>query len=137
MLNNKPRHAKNLDGCKVHNSLYEFDQPWYEVNDKTANVNLATGTVEYAHSVPAGAAPGSRLCSNRACYDPNYSQCMPRVGFAYQVNPRLVVRGGYGATSFFEGNAGIRLAVIAMARLTLANMASDSGVLLGIILVQS
>src|SRR5580692_10605903 len=31
----------------------------------------------------------------------------------------------------------LRLAVIAMARLTLANMAADSGVLLGIILVRS
>jgi hypothetical protein len=28
---------------------------------------------------------------------------MPRLGFAYQPTSRLVVRGGYGATSFFEG----------------------------------
>lgn len=98
---------KALDNLTINIGLrYEFDQPWYEVNNKTANVDLATGTVEYAHSIPAGAAPGSKLCSNRACYDPNYAQWMPRVGFAYQVNPRLVVRGGYGATSFFEGNAG-------------------------------
>lgn len=98
---------KALDNLTINIGLrYEFDQPWYEVNNKTANVDLATGIVEYAHSIPTGAAPGSKLCSNRACYDPNYTQWMPRVGFAYQVNPRLVVRGGYGATSFFEGNAG-------------------------------
>jgi hypothetical protein len=30
---------------------------------------------------------------------------MPRVGFAYQAIDRLVVRGGYGATSFYEGNS--------------------------------
>jgi hypothetical protein len=30
---------------------------------------------------------------------------MPRIGFAYQASPRFVVRGGYGATSFFEGDA--------------------------------
>jgi len=30
---------------------------------------------------------------------------MPRVGFAYQVKSNFVVRGGYGATSFFEGDA--------------------------------
>jgi hypothetical protein len=28
---------------------------------------------------------------------------MPRLGFAYQAMNKLVVRGGYGATSFFEG----------------------------------
>ncbi len=30
---------------------------------------------------------------------------MPRLGFAYSANDRLVIRGGYGATSFFEGNS--------------------------------
>jgi hypothetical protein len=30
---------------------------------------------------------------------------MPHLGFAYQPTNRLVVRGGYGATSFFEGNS--------------------------------
>jgi hypothetical protein len=84
---------------------YEYDQPWYEVHNKTGNVNLITGQPIYAGSVPAGAPAGSGVCSNRACYQPNYHQIMPRLGFAYQANPRLVVRGGYGATSFFEGNS--------------------------------
>jgi len=98
---------KATDKLTVNIGLrYEFDQPWVEVNNKTANVDLTTGIVQYAHSIPAGAPAGSQLCSNRACYNPNYSQWMPRIGFALQVNPRLVVRGGYGATSFFEGNAG-------------------------------
>ena len=30
---------------------------------------------------------------------------MPRIGFAYQATDRFVIRGGYGATSFFEGNS--------------------------------
>jgi hypothetical protein len=81
---------------------YEIDQPWYEQNNKTANV-LPGGTVEYAGSVPALAAPGSIVCPTHACYDANYRQFMPRLGFAYQVMPKLVIRGGYGATSFFEG----------------------------------
>jgi len=81
---------------------YEYDQPWYEQNDKTANV-LPGGTVEYAGRVPAGAVAGSVLCPTRACYNGNYKQFMPRVGFAYQPTNKLVVRGGYGATSFFEG----------------------------------
>ena len=84
---------------------YEYDQPWYEQNNKTGNINIATGQVIYAGSIPAGAPAGSGLCSNRACYQANYRQIMPRVGFAYQANNRFVIRGGYGATSFFEGNS--------------------------------
>ncbi|HEU5339836.1 TonB-dependent receptor [Edaphobacter sp.] len=84
---------------------YEFDQPWIESNNKTGNIDEATGQVLYAHAVPAGAPAGSGLCSNRGCYDNNYRQIMPRFGFAYQATPRWVLRGGYGATSFFEGNS--------------------------------
>lgn len=81
---------------------YEYDQPWYEQNDKTANV-LPGGVVEYAGRVPALAVPGSIVCPTRACYNANYKQIMPRLGFAYQPTQKLVIRGGYGATSFFEG----------------------------------
>jgi len=81
---------------------YEYDQPWYEQNNKTANV-LPGGVVEYAAHVPAGAIPGSITCPNSACYNANYDQFMPRIGFAYQAASKLVIRGGYGATSFFEG----------------------------------
>ncbi len=84
---------------------YEYDQPWYEANNKTANVLLDSGTVEYAGSVPAGAIAGSIVCPQRSCYQANYAQFMPRLGFAYQVSSRFVVRGGYGASSFFEGDA--------------------------------
>lgn len=84
---------------------YELDQPWNEQNNKTGNVNLTTGQIIYAHAVPAGAPPGSGLCSNLGCYDWNFRQFMPRLGFAYQVNNKFVVRGGYSGTSFFEGNS--------------------------------
>ncbi|MGC8548997.1 MAG: TonB-dependent receptor [Acidobacteriaceae bacterium] len=83
---------------------YEYDEPWVEQNNKTGNIDLATGQVLYAHSVPVGAPPNSGICSNRGCYNPQ-NDFMPRVGFAYQVNDRFVIRGGYGATSFFEGNS--------------------------------
>ncbi len=84
---------------------YEFDQPWIEENNKTGNIDIATGQVLYAGAVPVGAPPGSGICSNRGCYDNNFRQIMPRVGFAYQIGSRAVIRGGYGATSFFEGNS--------------------------------
>jgi Carboxypeptidase regulatory-like domain len=87
---------------------YEYDQRWNEVNNKTANVLLTgplAGTVEYAGSVPVGAPAGSIVCDNPSCYQPTFDQIQPRLGFAYQAAPRWVVRGGYGATSFFEGDA--------------------------------
>ncbi len=84
---------------------YEYDEPWVEENNKTGNIDIATGQVIYAHAVPTGAPAGSGLCSDRGCYQGNFKQIMPRLGFAYQVNDRFVVRGGYGATSFYEGNS--------------------------------
>ena len=84
---------------------YEYDEPWIESNNKTGNIDLSTGQVIYASHVPTGAPAGSGVCSNRACYDSNFRQIMPRLGFAWSANNRLVVRGGYGATSFFEGNS--------------------------------
>ena len=84
---------------------YEFDEPWVEQNNKTGNIDLNTGQVIYADHVPTGAPAGSGTCKNRGCYKPNYTQIMPRLGFAYQVSDRLVLRGGYGATSFYEGNS--------------------------------
>jgi hypothetical protein len=84
---------------------YEYDEPWIEQHDKTGTVDLATGQVLYASHIPTGAPAGSGLCSNRACYQPNYRQIMPHLGFAYQTTDRLVVRAGYGTTSFFEGNS--------------------------------
>jgi hypothetical protein len=84
---------------------YEIDEPWIEENNKTGNIDEATGQVLYANHVPAGAPAGSGICSNRGCYDWNFHQFMPHFGFAYQVNDRFVVRGGYGAVSFFEGNS--------------------------------
>jgi hypothetical protein len=84
---------------------YEFDEPWVEEHDRTGNINLATGQIEYAGHLPAGALPGAGLCSNLACYQPNYRQWMPHLGFAYQLNQHAVLRAGYGVNSFFEGNS--------------------------------
>jgi hypothetical protein len=84
---------------------YEFDEPWIEQQNRTGNIDLKTGQVLYADHLPTGALPGAGICSNDACYQPNHRQFMPHIGFAYQYNERTVLRGGYGATSFFEGNS--------------------------------
>jgi hypothetical protein len=84
---------------------YEFDEPWVEEQDRTGNINLTTGQISYAGRLPAGAPAGAGICSNLACYQPNYRQWMPHLGFAYQMTDKFVVRGGYGASSFYEGNS--------------------------------
>ncbi len=87
---------------------YEFDSPWTEVNNKIANVFLSgpqQGIAEYAGSVPANAPAGSIVCGNPSCIQPTYTEVQPRFGFAFQANPRIVFRGGYGTTSFYEGSS--------------------------------
>lgn len=82
---------------------YGYDQPIFEVNNKQANIinsdldnpNPLAGTevIEYAGQNGA----------SRALYNPYWWEFMPRFGFALQVSPRLVFRGGYGITDELEG----------------------------------
>jgi hypothetical protein len=90
---------------------YEYDQPIFEVNNKEANIDLDTGVVEYAGKIPAANTfANAKVCSTRACYDGNYANFMPRVGFSYQPKTKMVVRGGYGITTYLEGTgANLRL----------------------------
>jgi hypothetical protein len=79
---------------------WEFDQPIYEVNNKMANVDMKTQQIIYA----------GQDGISRSLYDPTYNQFRPRVGFAFQAMPRLVLRGGYGISSYLEGTgANLRL----------------------------
>ena len=84
---------------------FEYDEPWIEQDNRQGNIDLNTGQPIYAHSVPAGAPAGSGVCPTSGCYQSNFRQWMPRIGFNYEANNRLVIRGGYGATSFYEGNS--------------------------------
>jgi hypothetical protein len=85
---------------------YGYDQPLYEVNNKELNVNTDNPSscplncLEYA----------GQNGNSRALYNPFYAGVMPRVGFAYQMNSQIVVRGGYGITDDQEGTgANLRL----------------------------
>jgi hypothetical protein len=84
---------------------YEYDEPWIESNNKTGNIDVSTGLVLYAGDVPTGVPVGCALCSNDAHYERNFNQIKPWLGFAYQAGGPFVIRGGYGATNFFEGNS--------------------------------
>ena len=78
---------------------YEFVQPIYEVNNKMSTIDPANPSV----ILLAGSAQAQAAGYNRALVDPFYGSVMPRIGFAYQATPRLVMRGGYGLQNFMEG----------------------------------
>lgn len=94
---------------------YAFDQPMYEAHDKMASINLKTAY--FAPLGPSGLpdpSPYVELAgkngNSRALVKPFYYQFMPRVGFAWQVLPRIVIRGGYSITDDSEGTGyGLRM----------------------------
>jgi hypothetical protein len=84
---------------------YGYDQPIYEVNNKEVNVNT-----DNPASCPNCLEFAGQNGNSRALYNPFYAGWMPRIGFAYQMNPGVVIRGGYGITDDLEGTgANLRL----------------------------
>ncbi|MDQ2776224.1 MAG: TonB-dependent receptor, partial [Acidobacteriota bacterium] len=82
---------------------WEYDQPYTEVNNKQANINLTTGVITNAG---VNGAP-------KALYNAYYAGFMPRLGFSWSpesLHEKFVLRGGYGITNFLEGTgANLRL----------------------------
>jgi hypothetical protein len=78
---------------------YGFDQPIYEVNNKEVSVNLSNPN----DITLAGLEFAGKDGNSRALYNPFYGGVMPRVGFAWSVSNRFVIRGGYGITDALEG----------------------------------
>jgi len=89
------------DDFKVSNKLtlnlglrYEFATPQYERDNKLSNFLPATKSLIYATN-------GSLY--NRALVHPDPHNFAPRLGLAYQLTPRTVIRSGYGI-SFIQFN---------------------------------
>jgi hypothetical protein len=73
---------------------WQYDQPIYEVHNKISNISPTTAAI-----VLAGVNGNSR-----SLYKSVYDQFGPRFGFAYQVTPRFVARGGFSITTFSDYN---------------------------------
>jgi hypothetical protein len=94
---------------------FAYDQPMYEAHDKMASINLPLA--RFANVGPSGLPDPSAYVelagkngNSRALVNPFYGQFMPRLGFAWQINPRTVLRGGYSITDDDEGTGtGLRM----------------------------
>ncbi len=82
------------DDFKVNQKLtlnlglrYEFGTPYYEANNRLSNYDPVTNSILLAKD-------GSLY--NRSLVDPDYNNFGPRLGFAYNIFDKTVIRGGYG-----------------------------------------
>jgi hypothetical protein len=65
---------------------YEYQSPYVEVNDNASNFDPATHQILLA----------GRGGNSRTLINPDKNNFMPRVGFAYKLTERTVLRAGYG-----------------------------------------
>jgi Carboxypeptidase regulatory-like domain len=65
---------------------WEFYAPYTEANNYESNYDVASGNILLA----------GRGTNSRSLMNSRYDDFGPRIGFAYLLNPKTVVRGGYG-----------------------------------------
>ncbi len=87
-------YAYAQDDFKVNQKLtlnlgvrYEFATPYYEAQNRLSNYDPKTNSIIQAKD-------GSLY--DRSLVDPDYNNWAPRIGFAYNVLDKTVIRGGYG-----------------------------------------
>jgi hypothetical protein len=76
---------------------YEYATPYWEQNNVLSNYDPAANAMIFA---------GNGSVYDRALVDPDRNNFGPRLGFAYTLTPRTVLRGGYGVSYVHFSRAG-------------------------------
>ena len=77
---------------------YEYATPQWEDGNHLANFDLAAQKPIYGH--------GRAASTNRALVHPDRNNWAPRVGLAYSLTPKTVIRSGYGISYIHFNRAG-------------------------------
>jgi hypothetical protein len=80
---------------------WEYGSPYSEVHNNLSNFD-PTATSEASAIITAS----SGSVYNRTLVNPDLADWAPRVGFAYELTPRIVARGGYGLSYVHYTRAG-------------------------------
>lgn len=77
---------------------YDYGTPYYETENRQVNFDrvAAAAATNQAQAFASLRQATSGGIENRALVKPDRNNFAPRVGFAYSVNEKFVVRGGYG-----------------------------------------
>jgi trimeric autotransporter adhesin len=76
---------------------YELAQPYVEINQRMANLDVTPDFGEVVPVLPGAIGPFSGAFP-LALLNTDANNVAPRLGFAYRVRPNTIVRGGYGIT---------------------------------------
>ena len=97
---------------------YEFSTPIYEDQNRLSNYDPKTNTIVRAKD-------GS--LSDRGLVDPDYNNFAPRIGFAYNLMDKTVLRGGYGiGYVYFNRLGSADLLATNFPQITRANITQDA-----------
>ncbi len=96
------------DDWKINNRLtvnlgirYEISPPWYEKYNKMGNFDIDT-----APNSPTLVLAANGSHTSRATVSTDYGEVMPRIGLAFKLNNKTVIRSGYGIYYQYMENLG-------------------------------
>ena len=96
-----PRQGKSSNGSDITGN-FDFSNGTYILQ----NPAPACSPTQGAPCIPGGALPDHvTIAKNGKINNDNYNNFQPRVGFAYRLMPKTVMRGGYGR--FYDNWAGV------------------------------
>ncbi|HEX4346755.1 MAG TPA: carboxypeptidase regulatory-like domain-containing protein [Vicinamibacterales bacterium] len=76
---------------------YELALPYYEINGQMANLDVSQGFAQVASVLPGGTGPFTGAFP-QALINPDRNNIGPRIGVAYRMTPKTILRGGYSIT---------------------------------------